>query len=240
MEIIDANTIFGVWPKREMDVSIERLLTIMKENKVAKSLSVSIKGILYDYGEGNAETLKISKNCSRVIPVATCDLRKYYGKKGFVKKVVESGFKALRLFPDLQGWPINYEPFYDLWDEMQSFASIPLIITAAGSGFITALSKLSNNGKVAVIINSVAYDLFAEALAVLKKHACFYLDTAFIDTPDGHEIFAREIGADRLVFGSYSPMNYFRSSFANLERANLKDEEKLLIASGNIKRMLGV
>lgn len=238
MEIIDANTIFGVWPKRKLDISIKQLLKIMKENNVTKSLSVSMKGILYDYQEGNAETLNISKKYPQIIPVATVDLRKYYGGKNFVKTIVEDGFPAIRIFPDFQGWPIDYEPFYSLWDELQSFPSIPLIITAKEPGFITALSKLSKNKKVAIIITSVTYPLFAEALAIMKKKGNFYLDTAFIDTSDGLEIFAREIGAEKLLLGSYSPVNYFRPSFACLEKARLKDDEKLLIASGNIKRIL--
>lgn len=240
MEIIDANTIFGVWPKREIDISLGRLLTIMKENNVTKSLSISMKGVLYDYEEGNLETLKMSQEYPEIIPVATIDLRKYYGKRGSVKKIVENGFKAIRLLPDFQGWTVNYEPFYNLWDELQSSSTIPLIITATGPGFITALSKLSNSGKVPVIITSVGYRLLAEAISVMKKQEYFYLDTAFIDTPDGLEIFAREIGVHRLVFGSYSPINYFRSSFASLERANLEEKEKLLITSGNIKRITGV
>lgn len=239
MEIIDANTVFGVWPKGEMDISLEKLVSIMKENNVSRFLSVSMKGIFYDYEEGNEETLNLSKKYPQIIPVATCDMRKYYGNKEFVKKLVEDGFNAIRLFPDFQNWPVSYEPLKVLIEELEK-NPLPLIITALGPGFITALSNLYDESKFPVIIAGIGYGLYAEAISVMKKQKNFCLDTDFIDTPDGIEIFAREIGVERIVFGSYSPINYFRPSFLSLEKADLKDEEKLLIASGNIKRILGI
>lgn len=239
MEIIDANTVFGVWPRKELDISINNLLKIMHENKVEKALSLSMKGVFYDYEEGNAETLKACREHPEIIPVATCDLRKYWGDKRFIKAIVENGFKALRLFPDLQNWPINYEPFEILCENLIPYR-LPIIISVTGMGSITAISRICGPGEIPVILTGAGYGLFAEAIAVMKKYPGIYLETACMDTPDGFEIFVREVGATRLIFGSYSPINYFRPSFACLEKADLKDEEKSLIASGNIKKLLRI
>lgn len=236
MDIIDINTIFGFWPRKKVDISLEKLLQIMRKYKVKRCFSLSTKGIFYDYEQGNKETLWISKQHPEIIPVATIDLRRYFGRKNIIKDLINEGFKALRLFPDIQAWPFNYQPFLKIVEEVKE--NFPLMVSISGLGKTTEVSKITNSYKITLILMGINYGYFAEALAVMKKYKNIYIETSLFDTPDIYEIFVRELGPERIIFGSYSPFHYFSSSFLCLERAEISSKEKELILKGNIERVL--
>ncbi len=236
MEIVDVNTIFGFWPRKKVDISLKKLLEIMKKYKIRSCFSLSAKGIFYDYEEGNKETLEVCKQNPEIIPVATIDPREYFGKKNIIKNLINEGFKALRLFPDFQGWPFNYQPFLKIVEEMEG--NFPLMVSISGLGKITEVSKITSSYKIPLILMEINYRYFAEALAVMKKYKNVYIETSLFDTPDIYEIFVREIGSERIFFGSYSPFYYFSSSFLSLERTEISNKEKQLILGENIKRFL--
>ena len=50
----------------------------------------------------------------------------------------------------------------------------------------------------------------------------------------------RECGAERLVYGSGVLWNYMESALLMLRSADVTDEEKELVAAGNIRRILGI
>lgn len=132
MEIIDVNTIFGFFPREKVDISFKKLLEIMKKYNIRSCFSLSAEGIFYDFEEGNRETLETCKQHPEIIPVATIDLRKYFGKKNIIKNLTNEGFKALRLFPDFQGWPFNYQPFLKIIEEIKE--NFLLMISISGLG----------------------------------------------------------------------------------------------------------
>jgi predicted TIM-barrel fold metal-dependent hydrolase len=235
--MIDANTLFGFWPKRKIDLSLEKLLKIMAKHKVKTFLSLSTTGIFYDYEEGNEETLHVSRNYSQMVPVATIDPRRYFGRGDLVKKLSEKGFKVLRLFPDLQSWPLEYEPLFNIVREAEE-VSFPLMISVAGLGEITKIAQITESYKMPIILTGVNYNQFSEALTVAKSHKKIYLETSLFDTPDAYEVFTREVGAEKLVFGSHSLFHYFSASFLPLKKAEIDEKEKQLILKGNIERIL--
>ncbi len=236
MQIIDVNTIFGFFPREKIDISFKKLLEIMKKYNIRSCFSLSAKGIFYDFEEGNRETLETCKRHPEIIPVATVDPRTYFGKKNIIKNLTNKGFKALRLFPDSQGWPFNYQPFLNIVEEIKE--NFPLMISISGLGKITEVSKITNSYKIPLILMRINYECFAEALAVMKKYKNVYIETSFFVSPGIYEIFVRELGPERIIFGSYCPFNYFLSSFLSLERAEISDKEKQFILGENIKRFL--
>ncbi|RKY65221.1 MAG: hypothetical protein DRQ08_06210 [Candidatus Latescibacterota bacterium] len=235
--MIDSDTIFGFWPRWRADVSLEVLLKVMEEHGVDRFLSLSTTGIFYDYEEGNEETLRAAERNPELVPVATVDPRKYSGGKGLVRKLSEEGFKALRFFPDLQAWPFTYEPFLELLREAEE-VGMPVMTSAPGLGRITELARATDGHGVPVVVTGVNYNQFSEAIAVMRSRDNFYITTSLLDTPDAYEAFVREVGAGRLMFGSYSPLHYFSSSFLALEKAELGDEDRRLILRENAERLL--
>jgi len=70
-EIIDINTIFGFWPRKNADISLGTLLKLMETKAVTRALTLSARGIFYDFIEGNNETFRACQNNQRLIPAAT-------------------------------------------------------------------------------------------------------------------------------------------------------------------------
>ena len=70
---VDCNTLFGFWAAREADISIQKLIGLMDKNDIAKALSLSARGILFDYIAGNDETVEASRKYEQIVPVATLD-----------------------------------------------------------------------------------------------------------------------------------------------------------------------
>lgn len=235
--MIDACTLFGSWSTRKADTSLDALLRIMADHQVDRFLSLSTTGVFYEYEEGNQETLQHSKRHPQIIPVATVDLRKYFGGKHIVARLRDQGFAALRLFPDLQGWPLQYEPFHAILAEL-AHTQMPLILPAAGLGAITQAARLAEPHGVPLILSGVNYSHLAEALAVMQRSKTVFVETSLLDTPDGYELFVREVGADRLLFGSNAPLHYFSSAFLTLQRAQISPTDKRLILGRNIERLL--
>lgn len=236
-EIIDCNTFFGAFPRREIDLSKETLVGILQKHKVKKALTVSAKGIFYDYILGNKETLEACKNDDSLVPVATIDPRKYYGKPGEIENLVNQGFGVFRLFPDLQAWPLDYAPFYKFLEELKGVKKL-LIITANALGMATKIASSTKDGGYPVILTSVSYWNLSEVLALAEDNPHIYLETHLIDSPDGLEVLREEIGADRLIFGSNSPFTYFSTAFLSVKYADISEEDKAKILGGNILKLL--
>jgi len=117
-QVIDMNTHFGAYPRMKVDISFEVLEKIIEQNKVAKAVTLSLKGVLYDYVEGNAETLRKCGESRDLVPAATIDPRKYTGAVTDISALADQGFRVLRLFPDLQEWPVRFAPVRSIIHEL--------------------------------------------------------------------------------------------------------------------------
>jgi len=235
--MIDANTVFGFWPRRKVDISMERLLAMAHEYKVEQMLALSMKGVLYNDDDGNRETLRCAKRHREIIPVATIDPRKYLKKTDKILELKDQGFKMLRLFPDLQGWPIEYLPFYTILEELEE-AGMPLMISLSARGDATRIVKITKGSAFPIIMTNIWYGLYSEIISAARASNNIYAETHCFDSPDAYEVLADAIGASRIIFGSMMPLYYFHASYLLLKNAGISKKQKKLIDSGNIKRLI--
>jgi len=235
--MIDANTVFGFWPRRKVDISLERLLAMAAKHGVEQILSLSMKGVLYDDDEGNAETLRAARRHKEIIPVATIDPRKYFKKDNKVSRLRDQGFKMLRLCPDLQGWPIEYLPFYAIVEELEE-VGLPLMISLPARGDATRIVRITKGSDFPVIMTNIWYGLYSEIILAARASNNIYAETHWFDSPDAYEVLVDAIGANRIVFGSMMPLYYFHASCLLLKNAGVSKKQKNLIDSGNIKRLI--
>jgi len=235
--VIDANAFFGTYPKRKVDGSPKSLVTLLKKNGVDLALAVSMKGVFYDYREGNDETLRICSEEHMLLPVGTIDPRRYYGDKGEIERFSQTGFKLVRLFPEYQGWPIDYAPLKMLMREIDDMG-MPLMITANAYGMSTAIAELHSSFSFPIILASIGYWTMSEAIAIMKHSEKIYVETHLVDSPDGIKILCEEAGAERLVFGSNLPLTYFLGPFLAVRNSDITESDKRLILGGNIERLV--
>jgi len=235
--IVDANTVFGSYPKRKVDVSLENLLKTMDLNGVEKALTASLKGAFYSYEEGNKETLKACDMNKRLIPLATVDPRRFLGERSEIENLVKRGFKGIRLFRDFQGYPLDYSPVIEVIESMEGLG-LPLFIPCSEYGCITLLSRLTEDKDYPVIVLGCTYSLLSEFIVSARKNRNLYVETRLLTSSDAVEVLVEKIGASRLIFGSGIPLEYFQSSYMMIESARIREEDKDLIIGGNILRII--
>lgn len=237
--VIDSNTHFGFLPYKDTDVSVEKLRSSMRRYGVAGALTYSLKGIAYDFQEGNEETLAVCKSNPGLLPVATVDPRRHLDVIEEIGKCRSKGFVALRLFPEHQGWKITSALFKPILKELEQLG-MPLIVTGAGAGGPTDVARAVEGTTIPVIVTGVGYFNLAEGIAAAREHPSIVLEAQINDTPDSLAVTVDALGADRVVYGSNSPSLSMRASLNVIAEAELTDEQKALILGGNLKRILSV
>lgn len=237
--VVDANTHFGFLPDRDTDVSLDALLSSMQNHGVARALSYSLKGVRYDFAEGNDETYAAGRAHPEILPVGTVDPRRHVGVIEEIEKRKGQGFVALRVFPESQGWRIDSVMFRPVVRELERLR-MPLMIACQGSGAATDILRAVGEADVPVILYGVGYSNLAEALAACREKPDLYVETQIVNPPDSLEVAVEAVGAERFVFGSNSPSCSTRASLNLVVESSLADEQKAMILSGNICRVLGI
>lgn len=236
--ILDANCIFGFWPLRKADLSLPTLIQIAHASGIARSLALSTTGLFYDAHAGNDETLAAAQaNPQALFPVATLDPRQPLNAATEIEQRMGQGIKLFRFFPDLQDWPLTFAPFRQALAQLEE-KRLPSMINVTACGQATQLSDMVGLYQTPMIMAGVNRANLGEALAVMKSDPKLHLETHALDTPDALELLAAEVGCERLVFGSGSPLHHLSSALLPVLHAALTDEQRTAILSGNLRRLL--
>jgi hypothetical protein len=204
---------------------------------VEKCAALSLRGVYYDSLEGNIETLAASRNDTFIIPVATLDPRRFFGKLDPELDLAQ--YKIMRVFPGVQGWPVDYAPFEKVLECASTFG-LPLMAPTQGRGNATKLLRATSGYGCPTIITSVNYSTMSEILALLQEHESMYVCIDMLNTPDGIELIADEFGPERLVFGSNYPDTYFHGPLLAVQRAEIGSGAKRMILRENAARLMGI
>jgi len=234
--IIDCNAFFGVWPQQNIDAEIETMIAKLKKYGIGRAVMCSLKGMMYDYKEGNEETIAAAADHPEIIPAATINPIKYTGGDE-ISALKEAGFKVLRLVSEHQGWPIDFLPTRLLFEEAERNQML-IIITANVVGDITKLCSFVEGRELRVIMRNIHYTMFSEAIVAGKQYPRIYYDAQRLNGPHTVDIFVKELGSDRLVYGSNTPFDNIPSSLMLIQKANISDADRENILSKNMTRLL--
>ncbi len=237
-QIADANTLFGFWPKRKVDISLERLRQVLAKHKVTKALTISTTAIFYDYRRGNDETLEACKGDQVLVPVASLDPREYVHCFGEAERMLQAGVKFFRFFPDLQGWPLDFKPFHDILGALSGKGACALV-PIKGYGTATALARAMEGKDLKVIMLSVSYFNLGEVISVAKGDDRYLIESRLIDSASGLETVVGELGEDRIVLGTEAPLSYPTSPIAVVMGSELSQGAKEKILGGNLLGLIG-
>lgn len=235
--VIDANTVCGFWAKRQVDISAETLARTMQQFGVARYLATSTTAIFYDFRAGNDETLALGQKHQGLVPVATVDPRQYVDCLTEIDKRAQQGFPLFRLFPVVQEYPINFAPLHDIFAKLNELSK-PAMIEIRNLGDATELAEIVALNQTPVIMSGVSHSNLGEAICVMKANSQLYIETHFLNSTDAFEVLIAEVGSDRIVFGSYSPIRYFSSAYLSVMTASISDEQKGQILGGNVRNLL--
>lgn len=237
VQIIDANTMFGIHPKHRLDMSVDRLVREMDRHQIAASLTLSTTGIFHSYVDGNAATLEAAKANKRLVPVATVNPKDYFGSAADIQALRTQGFRIFRFYPDEQGWIVQSAAFSEVLKQTATMKA-PVMLNASRPGEPSDIARAVSDYPAPVILCSVSLDVLSEVLAVMAELPNVMLETHELHVPGGLKLVADRVGADRIVFGSGAPRSSVASSLDYVLRSELSEEDKQRILGGNIKRIL--
>jgi len=232
----DCNALFGFWPKRKIESSLQSLRTRMERYKIDKALVCSTRGIFYDFVTGNDETLEISKHEQRIEPVATINPTRLLESIDEVEKRLNQGFKMFRFFPTYQEWDLNYAPFHRILDSLQGTKALVMLPSELG---ITSIARIAKDKGISIVVENPRFADMAECITLMQNTEHLYIESHRLNACDGFEIFSKMGVIDQVLFGTGTPLCYISSAIRPIEKAQISDKEKQKIFSGNLLRLLG-
>jgi len=233
----DANTFFGALTHKNIDYSLEALLKALKDAGIERALTYSLRGVTYDYSEGNDETLDASRKYPQLIPVATIDPRRYIGCVEEVDKRADQGFKIVRFFPELQGWSVEGALFEKILARMGE-RNLAAMFSMGPSGNASRLMRMARPYGVPIILADVSYGGLSEAVAVARSYDRTYIESNKLNTPDAVEFIASEVGPERILFGSRSPECYPSAAEDVISWARVPSSVREKIKGANLASLL--
>jgi predicted TIM-barrel fold metal-dependent hydrolase len=231
--ILDLDTIAGSWPWRTADISLQRLLGLMDRHGVAESCLVSARGIHYCDIDGNTETLAWCAANTRFTPVGTIDLRRFTGYRDEIRRLARAGVRLWRLFPEHQGWTLEMATFRRVLNALGEAGAV-LFMNGQPSAVVRATA-----GSAVPVILGVHFYQMADLLAVLEEGVDLSVCTRQLHGPGALETLIREMGSDRLVFGSGAPLSAMGAALQRVATADLEAKAREAILGGNLRRLLG-
>jgi|GEM_PF-310414 len=238
--VFDSCTIFGPWPGRSADLSVETLLKVMSANNIARSLATATHGIFYDFRQGNTLTLEAAKaHPQQLYPVGTLDPRAYPACLEEAEKRAAEGFRLFRFFPHYQQWPLNYAPFREIINKCNEL-KVPIAVQVEDPGDCTVLADMVASFDIPLLLSGVRPGHLGEALAIMKNNPRFYLESTYLQGYAAFETIRDAIpgGIERVTFASFSPLRYLSAALGPVVSAKLTEDDKALILGGNLKRLL--
>ena len=243
MHIIDVNTQFGWRSEFSYDLSLEALLHSLDSHQVACALTYSLRGAHYDARVGNAETAAVARAHPHIVPVATLDLREYFGWEEDLAGCLNRGVRAFRFFPELQGWSISSLFFGKVLDRLAGSGACVIFSVGGLSsdwGHAEEIGRVTAGRGLPVILTDTNYQNMAEVITIMRTHPHVYAETNWLASVDAVEIMVEETGADRILYGSDAPMRPMQKALNQVLETDLSDEEKAAILGENAIRLFGI
>ncbi len=165
------------------------------------------------------------------------DIREYAGR----------GVRGLKFHPIIDGGNNavnNRELMFPLMEEAARQKMTVLIHSGSHwnctPSLIGDLAAHFPDAKV-IVGHTGLWDNHQEAIATAKRVPNLYLDVSELAGPAIVRLVVREVGAERVMFGSDHPMSPFGFELGKIAKyAELSDEELHLVLGRNIARLLGI
>jgi len=207
------------------------------ESGITKICIATTKVSYYDFSEGNREVMEAAAGADFLCPVVTFELG--LGTVGRDREALEFDSRLYRLRLDA-GMPARFAD-----STLQRFLEG---IRKRGAGLIVHYDGISHGlveqiaagfPEIPLIVTGVGYAQFRSALSMFERFRQSLMDISFFSAFNGLEYLVEVLGADRLVFGTNGPVYPHLSNTVKLERADISDADRRLIAEQNLLNALG-
>ena len=236
--IIDANALFGANADLPMDFPSELLGRLMEAHGIDQALVYSLVGLRSDTRLATRQALDLARRDTRFIPAGCINPIVYFDLHRQILDFTGKGVRFFRIFPETNNYPLQpYPPLQEVFEALEeSGAALVCAITKPGTA--SELSEATAAYSFPVIMVEAGYACMAEAIWVCRQSPRFYLETSRVSSAYGIETLVSEIGADRILYGSQAPRNYYGSSLFMVNDAQIDEQSKAHILGGNFQALI--
>ncbi|WP_327091108.1 amidohydrolase [Nonomuraea sp. NBC_01738] len=227
---MDIDVLVGAYPDRDGPPGDPgSVLGLLEANRVRGAAVASLRAALFDLVQGNDEVLGLDW----ATPVGTLDLRDPLGSVRELDRLAGLGVRAVRLFPDEQGVEAGFPSVRHV---ARRAAALGLTILTGGD-VRRFWQPFTGLGATVVFLDTHFYHL-GDFLVCAADEPGFHTSTRLLNSPDALETVVAELGAERLLYGSRTPLYETVVPLLRLATSGLKPDELLAVAGGNARRLL--
>ena len=243
LKFFDCNAIVG---KRRIKnpgsfYKTDELLRKMKYYGIENALVRHSLAVEYDPITGNqalTEEIKNHPNLNGTWIILPHHTGEFPNPLQLNKQLKENNIKTVAMYPK--------EHMYSLYDwvcgeifEMLEEYNIPLLINHDQIINYKDLHELlTGHPNLRIILTDLHYNTGRNLYPLLNKFENLYIETIGFKVHNGIEDVCKKFGANRLIFGTCAPVYSGGAAIAMITYAQITNEEKSMIASGNLEKIL--
>jgi predicted TIM-barrel fold metal-dependent hydrolase len=146
--------------------------------------------------------------------------------------------RAVTMYPETQSYSPAEWCCGEVYDALEK-AGVLLILEAPEISYDAVAAVLEKHPKLNILYTYTHYGQTRYCYALLRRFPNLYLDTAHVRSHFAIEDMCRRYGANRILFGAGMPEYSPAVAVTLLTYAKISDDEKRMIARGNLERLLG-
>ena len=240
--MIDVSVLVGASPRLQPSApyNLEAAVHELRSHDISTALVAARGGASYRAEVGNDIALAAagSSNGVELLAVGTLNPRQYLDWSSELDRVLSAGVVALRFFPDVQQWTVDSEVFRTIVDELKGRR--PILMPMSKFGDASTIGAATERLDQPVVLIGAHYTQLADGLAALQRWPHLHLETSCLGQFRGVETVVAEVGADRLLFGSGTPLRPIQAPLNAVLTAAISEQEKHAILAGNACRLFGL
>jgi hypothetical protein len=172
--------------------------------------------------------------CWVAMPHHTADMPK---PEEFVAHMRSGGAKAVRLFPNAHSWSLSEWCAGELLDAFEA-AKVPVFVDSGQANYEVIASVLAAHPKLRLTVLQTSYRCDRYLYPLFEKYEHLSIGSGNYAVTGGIDEVCKRFGASRLVFGTGMPFFEPGNAVSLVTYAQISDEDKQAIASGNLERLL--
>lgn len=164
----------------------------------------------------------------------------FYRPDELMKEMKNSHIGAVRIFPAAKDFRFSVSDWCcgDLFGMLEA-CKVPLMIGLDQLTWDELHGVLSAHPGLRLILTGLHYNCGRNLYPLFEKFEHLYVETIGFKLFGGIEEVCRRFGAERLIFGTCSPLFSGGAAVGMISYARISDAEKNRIASGNLEKLLG-
>ncbi len=222
----------------------EDLLKKMRDFSIDDALVYHSMAKEYDPQVGNRILTDELKNEPHLHPVWVA-MPDYTGEfetpECLLKEMKENGVRAITMFPSPANQNYSFAEFTcGKLLRMCEEHRIPLFLDMDQIGGIQAVDSIcSKYPELPLVVTKINYRIDRDLYPLMEKYRSFYIETSGYKVMEGISQLCAHFGAERLLFGTGMPETSGGAAVGLIAYADIPEREKEMIASANLKKLLG-